>query len=141
MAPKKKIVLEIITPGETVFKEKVNLLEAPAVDGLIGILPRHAPLITALKTGVIRVVINDKERFISVSEGIMDVKPDQVNIVARTAELPENIDLERAKEAKERAEERLKESSAKIDHARAEGAMERAISRIKAADKHSSQYY
>jgi len=141
MAPKKKILLEIITPEKTVFKEEANVLEAPAVDGLIGILPRHAPLITALKTGVIRAVIDDKERFISISEGIMDVKPDQVNIVARTAELPENIDIDRAKEAKERAEERLKEPSAKIDHARAEGAMERAITRIKAADKHSSQYY
>lgn len=141
MPPKNKIMLEIITPKETVFKEKVDVIEAPAVDGLIGILPNHAPLITTLKTGVIRANIDNKDRFISVSEGIMDVKPHQVNIVARTAELPENIDLERAKEAKERAKKRLEESKAKMDHARAEGAMERAIARIKAAEKHHSEYY
>ncbi|HKL13100.1 MAG TPA: F0F1 ATP synthase subunit epsilon [Halanaerobiales bacterium] len=141
MAPEKKILLEIITPKETVYKEEVDGVEAPAVDGLIGILPRHAPLITALKTGVIRAKIDNKERFISVSEGIMDVKPDQVNIVARTAELPEEIDLERAKKAKERAQERLEEESSKIDHYRAEGALERAIARIKAAEKHHSEYY
>ncbi|MDZ7673329.1 MAG: F0F1 ATP synthase subunit epsilon [Halanaerobiales bacterium] len=141
MAPKKQILLEIITPKETVFKEKVDVLEAPAVDGLIGILPRHAPLITALKTGVIRVKQETKERYISVSEGIMDVKPDQVNIVARTAELPEEIDVDRAKKAKERAKERLEKSSAKIDQARAEGALERAMARIKAAENHRSDYY
>jgi F-type H+-transporting ATPase subunit epsilon len=141
MAPKKQILLEIITPKEIVFKEKVDVLEAPAVDGLIGILPRHAPLITALKTGVIRVKQETNERYISVSEGIMDVKPDQVNIVARTAELPEEIDLERAKKAKERAKERLEKSSTKIDQARAEGALERAIARIKAAESHRSDYY
>lgn len=141
MAPKKQIMLEIITPKETVFKENVDVLEAPAVDGLIGILPRHAPLITALKTGVIRVKQETNERYISVSEGIMDVKPDQVNIVARTAELPEEIDVERAKKAKERAKERLEKSSAKIDQARAEGALERAMARIKAAENHRSDYY
>ncbi|MFO7815725.1 MAG: F0F1 ATP synthase subunit epsilon [Halanaerobiales bacterium] len=141
MASKNKIMLEIITPKDTVFKGKVDVIEAPAVDGLIGILPNHAPLITALKTGVIRATIDNKDRFISVSEGIMDVKPDQVNIVARTAEMPEDIDLDRAKEARERAKERLEEASAKIDHARAEGAMERAIARIKAAENHHSEYY
>lgn len=141
MAPKKQILLEIITPKKTVFNEKVDVLEAPAVDGLIGILPRHAPLITALKTGVIRVKQETNERYISVSEGIMDVKPDQVNIVARTAELPEEIDVERAKKAKERAEERLEETSSKIDHARAEGALERAMARIKAAEKHHNEYF
>lgn len=141
MAPKNKIKLEIITPKETVYKEEVDGVEAPAVDGLIGILPRHAPLVTALKTGVIRVKLGNKEKFISVSEGIMDVKPDQINIVARTAELPEEIDLERAKEAKERAEQRLEEQSAKMDHYRAEGALERALARIKAAEKHHSEYY
>ncbi|MGM0445905.1 MAG: ATP synthase F1 subunit epsilon, partial [Bacillota bacterium] len=101
----------------------------------------HAPLITALKTGIIRIKQDTKDRFITVSEGIMDVKPDQVNIVARTAELSEEIDLERAKKAKERAEERLEESTAKIDQARAEGALERALARIKAAEKHHSEYY
>ncbi len=141
MAPKKQILLEIITPKKTVFKEKVDVLEAPAVDGLIGILPRHAPLITALKTGVIRVKQETNERYISVSEGIMDVKPDQVNVVARTAELPEEIDVERAKKAKERAKERLEESSSKIDNARAEGALERAMARIKAAEKHHNEYF
>lgn len=141
MAPKKQILLEIVTPKKTVFKEKVDVLEAPAVDGLIGILPRHAPLITALKTGLIRIKQETKERYISVSEGIMDVKPDQVNIVARTAELPEEIDVDRAKKAKERAEERLEESSSKIDQARAEGALERAMARIKAAEKHHNEYF
>lgn len=141
MAPKNKILLKIITPKQVVFEEKIDILEAPAVDGLIGILPSHAPLITALKTGVIRIVNENNERFISVSEGIMDVKPDQVNIVARTAELPEEINLDRAKEAKKRAERRMEEKSNKLDNARAEGALERALARIKAAEKHHSDYY
>ncbi|MCF8008202.1 MAG: F0F1 ATP synthase subunit epsilon [Halanaerobiales bacterium] len=141
MAPKNKILLKIITPKRVVFKEKIDVLEAPAVDGLIGILPNHAPLITALKTGVIRIVNENNERFISVSEGIMDVKPDQVNIVARTAELPDEINLERAKEAKKRAKRRLEEKNNKLDNARAEGALERALARIKTAEKHHSDYY
>lgn len=141
MAPKNKILLEVITPKKTVFKEEVDVVEAPAIDGLIGILPRHAPLITALKTGVIKVTIDNNKKFISVSEGIMDVKPDQINIVARTAELPEQIDVERAKNAKQRAKERLEKESAKIDHYRAEAALERALARIKAAEKHHNEYY
>ena len=128
------IKLDIVTPEEIVYSEDIDLLEVPAIDGNMGILPRHAPLVTALDIGVMKVVNNNEETLISISEGFMEVKPDHINVVVRTAELPEEIDVERARSAKDRAEERLNKDDKAIDQARAEAALERALARIHAAE-------
>ena len=131
------IKLDIVTPQKISYSEEINVLEAPAIDGLIGILPGHAPLVTALEIGVLRVVRNQEEIMISISEGFMEVKPDQIKVVVRTAELPQEINVERAEEAKERAESRLNNGDKKIDETRAKAALERAIARLKVADYHN----
>lgn len=130
------IKLEIVTPENVVYSEDINVLEAPAMDGLIGILPRHAPLVTGLKTGLLRIKKAEENVNISISDGFMEVKPEQINVVVRTAELPHEIDLERARFAKERAEKRLDSDSKQVDFARAQSALERALARIKAVEHH-----
>ncbi len=130
-----KVKLDIVTPEKTVYREKINVLEAPAIDGLIGILPRHAPMVTALKTGVLRIRIDNDQTFISISKGFMEVKPTQINVVVATAELPEEIDVGRAEAALERAEKRLESEDKDVDTPRAKFALERALARLKAAGK------
>ena len=107
MAAAPKIQLDVVTPQKLAYSEQVDLIEGPAIDGLIGILPDHAPLVTAMQIGVVRVVKDGEESQIAISEGFMEVQPERINLVVRTAELPEEIDIERAESAKERAKERI----------------------------------
>ncbi len=128
-----KVELEIITPERVLLREEVEMVIAPAVDGEIGILPEHFPLVTSLEIGVLRIKRSEEEGFLplSISQGVMEVLPQRITVLVATAELPEEIDIERAMEAKKRAEERLKKEE--FDSARARAAMERAVARIKAA--------
>ncbi|PUU94422.1 MAG: F-type H+-transporting ATPase subunit epsilon [Halanaerobium sp.] len=140
MAAAPKIQLEVVTPQKMVYSEKVDLIEGPAIDGLIGILPNHAPLVTAMQIGVVRVVKDGEETQIAISEGFMEVQPDKINLVVRTAELPEEIDVDRAKSARDRAEEKLEKDHDNIDFAKAEAAYDRALARLKAAGHHDHGY-
>ena len=131
------IKLEIVTPAVKKYSGEIEYLKAPAIDGQIGILPGHAPLVTALKIGLLELRKGEERLVIPISEGFMEVTPDNINVVVRTAELPDEIDVERARRAKERAEKRLngKDSqSAHFDYVRARAALERALARLKAAD-------
>ncbi|RAK09814.1 ATP synthase F1 subcomplex epsilon subunit [Halanaerobium saccharolyticum] len=140
MAAAPKIKLDVVTPEKLVYSEQVDLIEAPAIDGLIGIWPKHAPLVTAMKIGTVRVVKEGEETQIAISNGFMEVQPDQINLVVRTAELPEEIDIERAEAARERAEEKLEKGHENVDFARAEAAYDRALARLKAAGHHDHGY-
>ncbi|CCU80035.1 ATP synthase epsilon chain [Halanaerobium saccharolyticum subsp. saccharolyticum DSM 6643] len=140
MAAAPKIQLDVVTPQKLAYSEQVDLIEGPAIDGLIGILPDHAPLVTAMKIGVVRVVKDGEEIQIAISDGFMEVQPDQINLVVRTAELPEEIDIERAEAARERAEEKLEKEKDNVDFARAEAAYDRAKARLKAAGHHDHGY-
>lgn len=140
MAAAPKIQLDVVTPQKLAYSEQVDLIEGPAIDGLIGILPNHAPLVTAMKIGVVRVVKDGEETQIAISEGFMEVQPDQINLVVRTAELPEEIDVDRAKSARDRAEEKLEQNKDNVDFVRAEAAYNRAKARLKAAGHHDHGY-
>src|SRR6056297_970068 len=129
------IKLDIVTPERLCYNEEINVLEAPAIDGLIGILPRHAPMVTALNTGVLKIQKDGEEVLISISGGFMEVKPAQINVVVRTAELADEIDVDRAKEARGRAQKRLESDDGNINYTRAEAALERAVARLKAVRK------
>lgn len=131
MAP---LNLEVITPEKVTLKAGVISVIAPGVLGYLGILPRHAPLITPLKAGVVtyRPEGGGEER-LAVSGGFLEAGPKHVVILADTAEKAGEIDVERAREAKERAERRLRERPAGLDVARAEAALQRAVARLKAA--------
>ncbi len=135
-----KVQLDITTPRRVVYSNEIDMLIARAIDGNIGIMPGHTPLVTALENSVVRIKNNDKEIPIPISDGFLEVKPDKINLIVRTAELPEEIDLQRAKKAKERAERRLREEKSKVNQARAEAALDRAVSRINAAKSKSNRF-
>ena len=135
-----KVQLDITTPRRVVYSNEIDMLIARAIDGNIGIMPGHTPLVTALENSVVRVKNNDEEIPIPISDGFLEVKPDKINLIVRTAELPEEIDLQRAEKAKERAERRLREEKSKLDQARAEAALDRAVSRINAAKSKSNRF-
>lgn len=140
MAAAPKIQLDVVTPQKLAYSEKIDKLEGPAIDGLIGIWPKHAPLVTAMQIGVVRVVKDGEETQIAISEGFMEVQPDRINLVVRTAELPEEIDIERAEAARDRAEEKMEKDHENVDFARAEASYDRALARLKAAGHHDHGY-
>jgi len=116
-----------------VFSEDVESLVVPAALGYLGVLPGHAPLVTALDIGVIKYKREGKTRKMAISGGFMEVINNKVIVLADTAEPGDQIDLARAEQAKERARKRLAERGADLDVKRAELALKRAMSRIKAA--------
>src|SRR6056297_2212530 len=115
MAEQEKIQLDVVTPEKLVYSGKIDLLEGPAMDGLIGILPKHAPLVTGMSIGIVRIVNDGEETEIAISDGFMEVLPDRISLVVRTAELPDMIDIERAEAAKIRAEKKMEKSSDQVE--------------------------
>jgi F-type H+-transporting ATPase subunit epsilon len=130
MAP---MLLEIVTAEELVYSEEIDVLVAPGIDGELGILPRHAPLLTALKPGEIRVVKDGEETFMAVSAGFMEVLGNKVTILADTAERVEDIDVGRAEEALRLAEERVEARASDMDLERALSSIRRSQARLKVA--------
>ncbi|WP_031514167.1 F0F1 ATP synthase subunit epsilon [Desulfofalx alkaliphila] len=127
--------LDIVTPEKVVFSEEVDYVVAPGSEGELGFLPEHTPLVSALKTGVLRLTQDGKTIKVAISGGFVEVKNSRVVVLADTAERADQIDVARAEEAKRRAEQRLAQKSENIDIARAEAALKRAINRISAAQK------
>ena len=131
------IQLEIVTPEKVEMTAQVEMVIVPGVEGEFGVLPGHAPLVTEIVPGMLRVFETSedgtkKEVHLANSTGFVEVKDDKVIILADTAELPDEIDLERAQRAKKRAEERLaKRGQDDIDALRAELALKRAIIRLR----------
>ncbi len=126
--------LEVVTPLGRVLVDDVESVIAPGLDGYVGVLIRHAPFMTALKPGILYYRrAGDKTKCMAVSGGFMEVGPDKIIVLADTAELAANIDVERARRAKERAEKRLHERPPGLDVARAELALARSFARLKAA--------
>ncbi|UUZ82585.1 F0F1 ATP synthase subunit epsilon [Paenibacillus sp. P26] len=125
-------LLEIVTPERKVYAETVNMIIAKGVEGELGILPNHIPLVTPLKISPVTVKKQgESDQFIAVNGGFMEVRKEKVVILAESAELPEQIDIERAQSAKARAESRLQATKQdNIDFKRAEAALQRALNRI-----------
>ena len=129
------IKLTIVTPERSLVSEDVDELQIPGANGYLGVLPGHAPLFTELRVGELSYRKGSTWTSLVVAWGFAEVLPDQVRVLAETAERASEIDLERATQAKERAEERLKKTTADIDYDRARIALERAIIRIQVARK------
>ena len=129
------IKLDIVTAERVVFSEDVDVVVAPGVEGQLGILPRHTPLMTMLQPGELRVRKGGEEFFLAISGGFLEVRPDRVIVLADAAERVEEIDAARAEEAKRRAEERLRERVSDADVARAEAALHRAIARLEVVER------
>ena len=134
--PERTFTLEIVTPDRVVLSDdEVVSLVAPGSLGYLGVLAGHAPLITELTIGEITVRrSNGQEVHLASTQGFMEVAENKVTVLVDSAERAEEIDLERAKQARERAEDRLRRAEEGVDHARAEAALKRAINRIRVAE-------
>ena len=127
--------LEIVTPEKMVVRDQAEEMHIPGKNGYLGILPGHAPLITELAVGEITYRNSGGIHHLSVAWGFAEVLPDKVTILAECAERAEDIDVKRAQEAKQRAEERLKSGSTEVDYTRAEVALKRAETRLEVAEQ------
>lgn len=127
------IRLEVVTPERYVVSEEAQIVMAPGSLGEFGVLSGHTPFMTSLNTGVIRFEdASGKECFVFVSGGFAEALPDRVTVLADSAERRRDIDVERAKAAQARAEERLAaDVSDEIDFTRAKAALLRAVTRLK----------
>lgn len=133
-----KLRLEILTIEGKEFDEEVNMVIAPGSEGMLGILPKHIPVLTALTFGELQVKTDGQpDQFFAIGGGYMEVQPHHVIVMADSAERATEIDLERAEVARQRAEQLLSETKAstEVDAARAEAALRRSIARIKVANK------
>jgi F-type H+-transporting ATPase subunit epsilon len=119
-----------------VLSEEVELVVAPTVEGEIGILPHHTPLMTMLSPGELRARQGDQDIELVVTGGFLEVRPDQVIVLADASERAEDIDLVRAEEARKRAQEQLARRDTDVDKTAVEAALRRAIARIEIAQKY-----
>jgi F-type H+-transporting ATPase subunit epsilon len=130
-----KLELEIVTPMGIVVRDSVDEVEAPGVEGHFGVLPGHRPFMSQLRAGELRYRTGKENHYVAVHWGFAEVLPSKVTVLVDTAEIGEDIDLQRAESAKERAEERMKQFGATYDIDRARMAFERAQARLEAAQK------
>lgn len=125
--------LEIITPDHIVVSRQVEYVSVPGYEGEFGILPHHIAYLSALKVGELVYTIDSKTTAVFISGGFAEVANDKVTILAESAELASDIDVERANQAKTRAQKRLDTKEENLDETRARLALSRAISRIQVA--------
>jgi F-type H+-transporting ATPase subunit epsilon len=130
-----QIRCEIVTPERTVFDGDVDMVVAPGIQGQLGILPHHAPLMTSLTFGELVLHREGQEdEFIAIGGGFLEVGSGHVTILADSAERADEIDEERAEEARQRAEETMAQKHREdVDLARAEAALRRSMIRLKVA--------
>jgi F-type H+-transporting ATPase subunit epsilon len=130
-----QIRCEVITAERRVFEDDVDMVVAPGIEGQLGILPHHAPLITSLTFGELIIHRESKpDEFIAIGGGFMEVGPGHVTILADSAERAAEIDVARAEEARRRAEEAMAQKHREdVDFIRAEAALRRSMIRLKVA--------
>ncbi|WP_043930044.1 F0F1 ATP synthase subunit epsilon [Bacillus sp. EB01] len=130
------IKVSVVTPDGPVYESDVEMVSTKAQSGELGVLPGHIPMVAPLEIGAVRMKKDGKTEFVAVSGGFLEVRPDQVTILAQAAEQSSAIDVERALRAKERAEQRLRERQQEnVDFRRAELALQRAINRLTVAER------
>jgi F-type H+-transporting ATPase subunit epsilon len=127
--------LEIVTAERMIFADDVNEVIAWGVEGQLGILPHHAPLMTMLQPGDLLIKKNNEEEYLAISGGFLEIRPDKVIILADAGERAEEIDIARAEAAKRRAETTLKERPSGGDAVAAEAALRRSLARLKVAER------
>ncbi|WP_024123161.1 F0F1 ATP synthase subunit epsilon [Bacillus halotolerans] len=131
----KTVQVNIVTPDGPVYDANIEMVSVRAESGDLGILPGHIPTVAPLKIGAVRLKKDGQTELVAVSGGFIEVRPDQVTILAQTAETAEGIDKERADAARQRAQERLNSQSDDTDIRRAELALQRALNRLDVAGK------
>ena len=136
---KHTLMCEVISPERTLYRGEVDMVVGTAVDGEIGILPLHIPLVTLLGIGELRLKKDDEWTYIAIYGGYLEVREDRVTVLAELAELASQIDLERAEQAKEEAQKRVVEARKKVeaeeDFYAAEEDLRQALTRLQVARK------
>lgn len=127
--------LDIVTAEHPVYSGEVEIVIAPGVMGQLGILPKHAPLMTMLTPGELCIRKGGVETFIAISGGFLEVLDNKVIILADAAERAEEVDVARAEEAKRRAQERLQRHPTGIDLVTTEAALKRSLARLRVAER------
>ena len=134
MATRTTMHVEVVTAERELYNGEADMVIAPGTEGELGILPRHAALLTTLKVGELVVKLSGAEEPFFVSGGFLEVSDNSVTVLAETAEHAEEIDQARAEEARRRAQELLAQSQSDNERAELLGALERAMARIHVAE-------
>ncbi len=135
MALPTHIDLQIVTPERRLVQEQVDEVEIPGAEGYFGVLPGHTPLLASLTVGELWYRKGQEKFYLSIAFGFAEVLPDRVTILARIAERPEDISIERAESARKRAEERLAQPKSDVDYERARVALMRSMARLQVATR------
>lgn len=122
--------LQVICPDRIFYEGEVSMVEFNTTEGEVGIYPRHIPMTNIIAPGILTITEEEGLKNAALHAGFVQILPQKVTIMAEAAEWPDEIDLDRAEAAKDRAEERIREKNSKTDMARAETALQRAIARI-----------
>ncbi len=133
-----KINLEVVTPKGAIVSEEVDIVTAPGFAGEFGVLANHAPFLSTIKVGTLHYKKDGNDKELMISGGFCEVSNNKITFLVESAERGHEIDVDRALQAKERAEKRLlqtREQLAKIDRTRAEAALQRALARLKIAQR------
>ncbi|HEV2423367.1 MAG TPA: F0F1 ATP synthase subunit epsilon [Terriglobia bacterium] len=133
-----RILVELVTPDKLMLREEVLAVSLPGREGYLGILPGHAALLTELKPGQLSYTHGTTTHYLFVAGGFAEVQPHRVTVLVEASERPEEIDVQRARRAQQRAEERLRQAGAgqaEIDAVRAQAALQRAMARLDVAER------
>lgn len=136
MADNKLFHIQVVSPDRMFYEEDIEMLEVKTTEGEIGVLAGHIPLTAIIAPGVARFMVNGETKEAALHDGFLEILPDKVIILAESCEWPEEIDMNRAKEAKIRAERRLKGAEGEINEARAEIALRKALLRLELGGKY-----
>jgi F-type H+-transporting ATPase subunit epsilon len=126
--------LQIVTPDRLVVKERVDEVQVPGSQGYFGVLPGHTPMLASLAVGELWYRQGQDRTYLAIASGFAEVLPDRVTILARLAERAEEIDVDRAEAARQRAEDRLTQKS-DVDFERARAALSKAMTRLHVASR------
>ena len=131
------LLLEIVTPERLAYSDTVDAVNLPGVEGELGVLPHHAPLVSMLGIGELRIRKGGAEESFAIVGGFLQVRPDKVVVMAETADMASEIDLEKAQQARREAEQAL-EGAARadaVDLSAARAALQQALLRIRVAER------
>ncbi len=134
MATRNTLHVEVVTAERELYYGEANLVSAPGVEGRLGILPKHAALLTILAAGELRIELDGAEEPLFVSGGFLEVSNNSVTVLADTAEHAEEIDQARAEEARRRAQERLEQAQSDTERAELQAALAREIARLRVVE-------
>ncbi len=127
--------LEIITPDRVFWSGKASMLELNTTEGQVGIYRRHIPMTMIIEPGIVKIHLEGELKEAAVHAGFIEILPDKITMMAEVAEWPDEIDINRAKEAEQRAERRLQAHDPRIDMSRAELALKKSIVRQQLAER------